>query len=79
MLAIPIILASGGLQGLELVSAGTESIAWAQLLYGVVISALVAFACIHYFLQLIPRLGFLPFVIYRIVLGVVLLALAGLS
>ncbi|MEQ8407602.1 MAG: undecaprenyl-diphosphate phosphatase [Gammaproteobacteria bacterium] len=79
LLAIPIILASGGLQGLELATAQAEPIAWAQLLYGVVISALVAFACIHYFLQLIPRLGFLPFVIYRIVLGVVLLAVYWLS
>jgi undecaprenyl-diphosphatase len=32
-----------------------------------------AFICIHYFLKFLDRIGMLPFVIYRLVLGVFLL------
>ncbi len=79
LLAIPIILASGGLQALDLAELPAGSIAWEQLVYGVVLSAVVAFACIHYFLKLIARVGFLPFVIYRLLLGASLLLFYGLT
>jgi len=32
--------------------------------------------CIHYFLQLIERFGLLPFVIYRVLLGIALILFA---
>jgi undecaprenyl-diphosphatase len=32
-----------------------------------------AYACIHYFLILLEKVGMMPFVIYRLVLGVALL------
>lgn len=70
LLSIPIILASGLLKGLELFSAPNESIAWLELGYGAVVSGVVALFCIHWFLIFIERIGFMPFVIYRIVLGV---------
>ena len=76
LLAIPIITASGLLRGVELLQAGAESVEWLVLLYAILISAVVAYLCIHYFLRLIERVGFLPFVIYRVLLGVVLLLLA---
>lgn len=34
-----------------------------------------AYLCIHIFLKLLERVGMLPFVIYRLILGVVLLVL----
>ena len=37
-------------------------------------SALAAYACIHLFLKLLARVGFMPFVIYRVILGMILLA-----
>jgi undecaprenyl-diphosphatase len=73
LLAIPIITASGLLRGIELLAAGTESVEWIVLLYAIFISAVVAVLCIHYFLQLIERIGFLPFVIYRVLLGIALI------
>lgn len=76
LLAIPIITASGLLRGIELLQSGTESIEWLVLLYAILISAVVAYSCIHYFLRLIGKIGFLPFVIYRVLLGVALLLLA---
>ena len=42
---------------------------------GVVLSAISAYLCIHFFLKLLERVGMLPFVIYRLILGAVLLVL----
>lgn len=76
LLAIPIITASGLLRGIELLAAGTDSVEWLVLLYAIFISAVVAYFCIHHFLRLIERIGFLPFVIYRVLLGIALILLA---
>ena len=76
LLAIPIIAASGLLRGIQLLRDGTESVEWLVLLYAIFISAVVAYLCIHYFLQLIERFGFLPFVIYRVLLGIALILFA---
>jgi undecaprenyl-diphosphatase len=76
LLAVPIIAASGLLRGLELLQSGAASIEWTVLLYAVFISAIVAYSCIHFFLRLIEKIGFLPFVIYRVLLGAILLLLA---
>lgn len=73
LLSIPIILASGLLKTVELFGETANPIAWSELFYGAALSCLVAFACIHFFLQLINRIGFMPFVIYRLILGAVLL------
>lgn len=40
-----------------------------------VLSAISAYLCIHFFLKLLERVGMLPFVIYRLILGAVLLVL----
>jgi len=71
LLSIPIIFATGLLKTTELMGAESE-LAWAGLLYATLLSGVVAFCCIHVFLRLIDRIGFLPFVIYRIALGVAL-------
>jgi undecaprenyl-diphosphatase len=76
LLAIPIIIALGLLRGIQLLQTDTESVEWLVLLYAIFISAVVAYLCIHYFLQLIERIGFLPFVIYRVLLGIALILLA---
>lgn len=77
LLAIPIILASGLLKTIEVLNSDSGlGVAddWLILVYAAGVAALVAFSCIHFFLRLIESIGFLPFVIYRIVLGVWLLA-----
>ncbi len=76
LLSIPIILATGLLKGAQLFQEGATKLDWALLLYAVLVAALFAYLCIHYFLRLIERVGFLPFVIYRVLLGLVLIALA---
>ena len=73
LLAVPIIAGSGTLQAVKLIAQGVSAQEWFLLGYGAVVSAIVAFLCIHYFLRLITRVGYLPFVVYRVLLGVVLL------
>ena len=43
------------------------------IVLGLVISAITGLACIHYFLKWLTRYGVLPYVIYRLALGAVLL------
>jgi undecaprenyl-diphosphatase len=71
-MSIPIILASGGLLLVEIPSTQAP-VDWQMLLLAFTISALVAFATIHFFLKLLPSIGVLPFVIYRLIFGAVLL------
>ncbi len=74
LLSIPVIFLAGSLLSIDYL--GSASIEDVQpLLIGVLLSAISAYTCIHYFLKLLERIGMLPFVAYRLVLGVVLLAL----
>ncbi len=72
LLSIPIILLAGGFNAWELLQNARDP-DWVSMVLGVVVSGLSAFLCIHLFLKLIERMSMLPFVIYRLLLGVVLL------
>lgn len=72
LLSIPVIVLAIGLESYEL-SQRSGPIEWSTLFWGVLLSAVSAFACIHYFLAFIKRIGMQPFVIYRIALGIILL------
>ena len=73
LMAIPIIAATGLLRGVELLDTQFTTSNAFVLLYATSLSAFVAYLCIHYFLRFIARVGFLPFVIYRVLLGAILL------
>jgi undecaprenyl-diphosphatase len=72
LLSIPVIVFAGGLMTLDLVRVQAE-VDWWAMFVGIVLSGVAAYLCIHYFLAFIRRIGMQPFVIYRIVLGLVLL------
>lgn len=72
LLSIPIILASGVLQSVDLLHSA-QPIDWLALILAIIFSALSAGICIHLFLRLIETVGMLPFVIYRLLLGAVLI------
>ena len=69
---IPIIGAAGG-YGLLRVVSGTATIDWVQFGLAMVLSAVAGWVCIAAFLALLKRVGLVPFVIYRLLLGVTLL------
>ncbi|MGL4826658.1 MAG: undecaprenyl-diphosphate phosphatase [Vibrionaceae bacterium] len=73
LMSIPIILLAGGLLGIELVQSDLP-VDWQALAIGLVVSFISAYLCIHWFLKLLVKVGMLPFVIYRILLGIVLAA-----
>ncbi|OUS39092.1 undecaprenyl-diphosphatase ['Osedax' symbiont bacterium Rs2_46_30_T18] len=73
-LSIPVILAAGSYKGIELATADF-AVHWGMVLTGVIVSALVAIGCIHLFLIWLEKVGMLPFVIYRMFLGLVLFAI----
>jgi undecaprenyl-diphosphatase len=74
LLSIPIIASAGVLKTLELVQANGE-VDWGIILLGVGVSAVTAYSCIALFLRLLDRIGLMPFVWYRLVLGGVLVVL----
>lgn len=74
LLAIPIIAAGGLLEGYAMWQTGTAA-QWQTLFYALSVSALVSWLCIHYFLRLIDKVGFMPFVVYRLVMGAALIAI----
>ena len=73
LLSIPIITMAGTLKGAEWLTAETVD-AGMHLVWGALLSAISAALCIHLFLKLLDKIGMLPFVIYRLILGVGLLA-----
>ena len=71
LLSIPLILAAGLLKSMELATQGGAT-DWSSIALGVGFSFISALVCIHLFLTFLERLGLLPFVIYRLLLGVLL-------
>ncbi|WP_067096268.1 undecaprenyl-diphosphate phosphatase [Marinomonas atlantica] len=70
LLSIPIIIAAGSLKSFELITEeSTVSIDYQSLGWGIVLSGMSAYLCIHLFLKWLSRFGFLPFMIYRLILG----------
>ncbi|MBU3824667.1 MAG: undecaprenyl-diphosphate phosphatase [Candidatus Oceanisphaera merdipullorum] len=72
LMSIPIILLAGSHQAVGLLSSPV-AISWSAMGLGILVSFLSALACIHLFLALLERIGVLPFVLYRLGLGAVLI------
>lgn len=68
LLSIPTILAAALLVLMDLIES-TEPVAWLDLVVGLVLSAITAYACIYFFLRFIEQIGMWPFVVYRLLLG----------
>ena len=73
LLSIPIILGAATLKGRDLVSQSVP-VDWFLMGFGVVVSGVTAYLTIVFFIRLLDRLGMLPFVIYRLLLGAALTA-----
>lgn len=74
LLSIPVIMAAGSYKGLELATS-EMLVRWDMVIVGIVLSASAALMCIYLFLKWLEKVGMLPFVIYRMLLGVSLLVL----
>ncbi len=72
LLAIPTILLAGAVATKDLLEA-TNPVDWTSLAIGATLSFVVAYLTIHFFLRFIERVSMLPFVLYRLLLGGVIL------
>lgn len=75
LLAMVVGLLAGAKESVEMVKAGLDT-PWLAVFVGVVVAFISAYLAIHYFMKLISRSSMVPFVVYRIGLGVVILAFA---
>jgi len=71
LLAIPVIILAGTSETFTLIKQNI-AVDWGILGLAVIFSALSAYLCIKAFINLLDRIGMLPFVLYRLGLGVVL-------
>ncbi|MGI5350950.1 undecaprenyl-diphosphate phosphatase [Streptomyces sp. CA-250714] len=72
LLAVPAVLASGLF---ELKDIGEGHVSWGPTAFATVLAFVVAYAVIAWFMKFISTRSFMPFVIYRILLGLALFAL----
>ncbi|WP_406306203.1 undecaprenyl-diphosphate phosphatase [Streptomyces sp. NBC_00879] len=75
LLAIPAVLASGAFE-LKDASEGGH-VDWPQTFFATIIAFAVGYAVIAWFMKFITTKSFMPFVIYRILLGILLFILVG--
>ncbi len=74
LMALPVIVLATLYEFLQLAMAQAPA-PWGAIGAGTVAAAVSGFLCIHYLLKIITTVGFLPFVLYRLALGGVLLAI----
>lgn len=78
LLAIPAVIASGGLQVVKIAAGeGTGETGWGPIIIATLIAFAVGYAVIAWFMRYITTHTFTPFMIYRIVLALGLFALLG--
>lgn len=76
LMSIPITLATGGLLGLKAADQGISAALLGDVAIAAVLAFLAAYAALALMMRFLDRVSFTPYVVYRIILGVVLLALA---
>ncbi len=72
LLAIPVLALAGIWQGKGLLQQ-TQTVQWSILAFATTVSATVALFCIHYFLRYVQRFSLIPFMFYRLIMGLILL------
>lgn len=72
LLSIPVIALAGSLKALELYKSDI-AVSWGFMMIGALVSAIVAYLSIAWFLRLLNKIGMMPFVWYRLALGIVLI------
>jgi undecaprenyl-diphosphatase len=74
LLSAPVILLATVYKGGEMVL-GDTPVAWDELALGVLVSAIVAYISIEFFMRFVTRIGLAPFAIYRLALAALIVYL----
>lgn len=72
LLAIPGIGLAGAYEAWQFVREPVSYLAPREVMIGFAVSAIVGYACVHWFLRVIARIGLLPFALYRFALALVI-------
>jgi len=72
LLSAPVILLAAAYKFVEMLMGGA-TIAWGQLALGALVSCVVAYLSIEFFMRFVSRMGLAPFAIYRLLLAAVIL------
>jgi undecaprenyl-diphosphatase len=72
LLAVPVVLLAMLYSLIGLISSDAP-VAWGQLAIGVIVSGIVAYMSIEFFMRVVSRIGLMPFAIYRLALAAVIL------
>ncbi len=73
LMSVPIILIAGGLALLDLITDGAGGIGIAPLIAGFIAAAGSGYVAIRLLMKLIEKWSFVPFAVYRVVVGVLIL------
>jgi undecaprenyl-diphosphatase len=76
LLAVPAVLASGLFEARKI---GSSTVAWGPTLVSTVIAFVVGYFVIAWLLRYLMTKSYLPFVIYRIAVGLIVLVLLGVG
>ena len=71
LLAVPVILLATAYQFIGLLGSDAP-VAWLELGVGALVSLVVAYASIEFFMRFVSRIGLVPFAIYRLLLAAVI-------
>ncbi|CAM5728809.1 Undecaprenyl-diphosphatase OS=Streptomyces fumanus OX=67302 GN=uppP2 PE=3 SV=1 [Streptomyces fumanus] len=77
LLAIPAVLASGLFELKDAV--GSDHVSWGPTIFATVIAFAVGYAVIAWFMKFISTKSFMPFVYYRVILGIVIIVLVSVG
>ncbi len=70
LISIPAILLAAGAEFYKISTDATKvNLDWTVLSIGIAVSAITAYCCIYLFIKFIERIGMIPFVAYRLLLG----------
>ena len=72
LLSAPVILLATLYKGFELI-VGEAPVPWGDLAVGALVSAVVAYLSIEFFMRFVSRIGLMPFAVYRLALAAVIL------
>lgn len=75
LMSIPVIGAAGLLKVIQIVKNGMPDIGWSALFIGFAASAISGFFAISWLMRLVKKRGFMPFVVYRIIIGLIIVVL----
>ncbi len=72
LLSIPVILLASLYKGFEMLT-GPVPVPWGELGFAALISSMVAYLSIGFFMRVVSHIGLLPFAVYRLALAAVIL------